>query len=186
MRYAPILVAIVLLSPTSARAQGLDAEYAPERQIRVPELVAPEPEPDMDRARPYREGQLVPPGHEVVTTYHGPLLGSGVALLAFHWVLSLVLARTDLSFAEDGVERAEGRNNPLMAPLIGPFVALGTDAERPGAEYALLAVDGIAQLGGLTMAMIGLTLRQRWLVPLAPAELGVRAGPGGARLELRF
>lgn len=180
------LLGIGLSSATTVRAQGLDAEFAPERQIRVPDIDAEEPEIDERRSRRYRDGQLVPPGYEVVTTYHGALLGSGAALFAFHWVLGVVLAKTDLSISDDGSVRDESRNNALMAPLWGPFIALASERGRPGGESALLALDGIAQIGGLAMAMLGLSLRQKWLVPIELADLALCVTPAGATLDLRF
>lgn len=180
------LVVIGLSSTARVRAQGLDAELAPERQIRVPDIEAEEPEIDEREARAYRDGQLVPPGYEVVTTYHGPLLGSGAAIFAFHWVLGVVLARTDLALGDAEDARAESRNNPLMAPLIGPFVALAGEEGRPGGESALIALDGVAQIGGLAMAMLGLTLRQKWLVPIDLADLALGITTRGATLDVRF
>ncbi|HEX5634269.1 MAG TPA: hypothetical protein VFX50_13610, partial [Gemmatimonadales bacterium] len=113
----------------------------------------------------------------VVTTYHGPLLGTGAALFGFHWILSAVLAQTDFRIGEDTRTRDPSRNNPLSAPLVGPFIALGTEEGRPPEERAVLALDGIAQVGSLCMAMAGLVLEQQWLV---------RVTAGGAVLSLAF
>ncbi len=157
-------------------------DAAPEQQIRVPQLQLEEPpDPDERPSRRYRQGALIPPGYVLTTTYNSPLLGTGAALLSFHWILSLVLARTDLSLAPDSAVRKEGRNNALMAPLVGPFIALGTDDDRPGAEYALLTLDGVAQLGSLAMIAAGLTLREKWLVPVEVDVAGT-----GTTVRLRF
>ncbi len=132
-------------------------------------------EAERDRARPYRDGQLVPPGHEVITTFHGPLLGAGTALFGFHWVLGLVLSQVDFRLDGSDAARPEARNNPLMVPLVGPFIALGTDDARPAAETAVLVLDGVAQIGSLGMIALGITLRQKWLVRIQPtgADLAI-------------
>lgn len=171
------LVLAVLAGASPAQGQGLPGGYAPERGVRLPSRLPVEDEDVLDErdddVRPYRPGMLVRPGYHVVTTYHGALLGTGTALFAFHWVLSLVLARADLRLDSGEVVRPDARNDALMAPLIGPFIALGTERERPDAEMALFALDGVAQVGSLVMAMSGLLIEQRWVVRVEPTGVAV-------------
>jgi hypothetical protein len=134
-------------------------------------------EPDVEL--PEADDEPVAPHREVVTTYHTGALASGIVLLGFNWVLGLVVARAEVTLADRDTPRPEARNNPLMAPLVGPFIALGTDDERPGGEIALLLVNGIAQLGGLALVTVGLSFSQRHVVE-------VSLGPGGASLSGRF
>ncbi len=174
-------------APTRALAQGVSGEYAPERGVRMP-TAPPELGHTGDRvrdARRYREGQLVPPGHEVVTTYHGPLLGAGTALFGFHYILSVVLSQTDFRLGRDVRVRDEARNDALMAPLLGPFIALATERSRPVDEMALVALDGVAQIGSLAMAMSGLVLKQEWLMR-SERDVSVRVSATGLRLALAF
>ena len=173
-----MMLAAVVGVPAAAAAQGVDADLAPERGLWVGDLPPrdPEDEEERERERPYREGALVPPGYRVTTGYHAPLLGTGAAVLSFHWVLSVALAQVDFSLEGEPARRVVARNDALMAPVIGPFIALGTDSERPSGEYALLVVDGVMQVGGLLMVALGLAIKTKWLTPVgdARAPLAVR------------
>ena len=73
----------------------------------------------------------------------------------------------------------------VVAPLIGPFVALGAEEGRPAGEIALLVGDGVAQVGSLAMVVTGLLLRQRWLVP-SGGDVSFAITPAGARLDIAF
>jgi hypothetical protein len=119
--------------------------------------------------------------HQVVTSYHTGALASGIVLFGFNWVLGVVVSRAELSLDDEEADRPAARNHPLMAPLVGPFIALGTDEARPGGEVALLLVNGLAQVGGVALAMVGLSIEERRLVPIA---LSLR--PTGAALAVAF
>jgi hypothetical protein len=79
---------------------------------------------------------------------------------------------------------------PVYIPVVGPFIQMGflnNDVNRT-AYLAGLAFDGIVQLGGLTMIILGATLRhrvpimaQRWQV--SPTIL---SGGTGLAYSLRF
>ena len=168
------VIAAVLLATSAVAAQGLPGGVTPERGVRLPSP-APDVQPDAISGDdgPWERtswrhvpGEDVPVGYRVVTTYHGALLGTGSALFGFHWLLSVVLSESDFRIDDGRLARDEGRNAPLIAPLIGPFIALGTEADRPAAEQVLLALDGVAQMGSLAMAMAGLLLPQHWLVKI--------------------
>ncbi len=127
------------------------------------------------RSFPYEPGDDVPDGYRVVTTYNGPLLGSGGALFAFHYVLAVVLSSSDFTIGTGSEERDDARNDALIVPLMGPFIALGTEADRPVEEQVLFALDGIAQVASFSVAMSGLMLKQQWLLEIQPTGVRVSA-----------
>ena len=87
---------------------------------------------------------------------------------------------------------------PLFAPVLGPFIALGTsdlDFARDGYVGAFLVLDGLAQVGAAALLITGLAKDVRLLVrdrdltkpPPATGFLpDVRVGPGSTSLTWRF
>jgi hypothetical protein len=84
---------------------------------------------------------------------------------------------------------------PLFVPGIGPFITIATaDAENVGAF--LLAIDGLGQLTGITLACLSAVVRDTWLqriptgVPLGDSadssRVRVNAGLGHATIAVDF
>jgi hypothetical protein len=83
----------------------------------------------------------------------------GASLFALTYVASAFSATTGYT-ADDGTTSSRAA---MWVPLVGPFVTLGST--RPAGEDALLVLDGLAQLGGLTLFVYGLTASTPAVVP---------------------
>jgi hypothetical protein len=170
----------------AASAQGVDPGRVPESGTRPSAL--PEPAPPSERPVvqiPYDPERPIPEGF---VRRSGPRVGimmGGAALFGFAYATSVVLAVTDAELTESDVEEVEAsrHNQALLAPLIGPFAALGTSNRTPG-ESVLLTVDGVLQAGGLAMFLVGLATREHWL-ERAP-KVGWSLSPSYAGLSLSF
>jgi hypothetical protein len=51
--------------------------------------------------------------------------------------------------------------SPLFAPIVGPFIAIGTTNSSGGTP--LLVLDGLAQLAGMTMLICGAAIEEKYL-----------------------
>lgn len=126
----------------------------------------------------YEEGEVVPPGYHVETRAHRGLVIGGAVTFSSAYLLSVLGA---VSGATDG-PKGPKRYLPLLVPVGGPFITIGT-ADSKGAGTALLTLDGLAQVGGVALFIIGLSTDQALLVrndvrtSFVPAvELGPRSG----------
>jgi hypothetical protein len=189
MRTRVLAVFALLAFPAVARAQHVPSEVSPERQTLLPsslhptyEVAAPEPDEIQDRWMP---GDAVPPGYHVEHGPDGALLAVGGATFAFGYVLAVVLARADVPFLAGEGATAVGRNDPLYAPLIGPFIAAGR-ADRGADEIAVLCVDGALQLGGLALFAGGLAVPRAYLERDDGSDVRFSLRPGGAALDVTF
>jgi 16S rRNA U516 pseudouridylate synthase RsuA-like enzyme len=115
------------------------------------------------------------------------LVGGGIGMLGGAWLLSAVFAAA--AMGDDGSLLGSNHDPedwaPLFVPLAGPFIAIGTlEADSQGA--LLLALDGIAQLGGLTLIIVGATVKRTYLVRTAELEfeLAPTIGPTAQGLGL--
>jgi hypothetical protein len=107
---------------------------------------------------PYAEGDPIPDGYRVTRSFNGGVFAAGLAVFAFSYGLSLVVAASE----------SEGRHDALYAPLIGPWVTLGTDDGRPGGEIGLFVAAGLFQASGMGLIALGLGRERLWLVKVAP------------------
>jgi hypothetical protein len=166
---------------------------------------SPAPAPELQRpspgvgfypaALPYVEGQPVPDGYRLDSSSNtGLMVGGLLTLLAGYGAAFVVASGNDF---ENGTQW-------LVVPVIGPWGALASrenpcagidvmNAEIEDAEciekaldeaqlIAFLTVDGIAQVVGATLFLIGAASREKVLlrndiagVHLAPSGLGRRA-----------
>jgi hypothetical protein len=124
---------------------------------------------------PYAPGGPVPEGFRISRGFDSGLFAAGVAIFGFSYAMSVVLAVSDVSLVEtDREDEPTGRNRALYAPLIGPWVALGT-MDRPGGEVALLIADGVVQAAGLSLVAVGLGTERLWLVRASAGAVSVTA-----------
>lgn len=158
-----------------------DEDDAPRR--RRPKARAPRP-----RKLVWKPGEAIPFGYE---EREGPslrLLIGGLASAGALYVGSTISAYI-LTFG------GQPQLAPLFVPGIGPFITIGTaDAEDTGAF--LLAVNGLGQLTGITLACLSAVGRDTWLqripsgVPLDDsvdaARLRFDAGLGQATFAVEF
>jgi hypothetical protein len=134
-------------APRTAQAQGNAAPASVPAPAPAPASApAPAPAPAPASAR-----APLPPRPAAVW--------GGASLFALTYVASAFSATTGYT-ADDGTTSSRAA---MWVPLVGPFVTLGST--RPAGEDALLVLDGLAQLGGLTLFVYGLTASTPAIVP---------------------
>ncbi len=104
------------------------------------------------------DSQPVPPGYHPVQHIRKDLVIAGASLFGSLYLLSALVAAGD-------ADAHQGSSNPagaLWIPGIGPFIQIA----QTGSEVAglFLAIDGLIQVGGLTMFTIGLAAPKTELV----------------------
>jgi hypothetical protein len=147
-----------------------------------PYAYLPPPIPLIPPTLPYVEGRPIPNGYHMETRTNKPLLISGLSLFFLAYGISLGVG---LVFVSAG-GNASGEFAPLLVPLAGPFIALGTVKEAS----ATMTLDGVTQSAGVLLAVIGAVATETILVrndrktSLATPELLV--GPGSAAVRWNF
>lgn len=129
------------------------------------------------RTLPYDEGQPIPQGY---TRREKPRLGliiGGAVTLGVSYLLSLMAFVIDdsVSCVEfDGSGGCDETSDlwPLAIPVAGPFLTIGTtDGEQD--SLTILLLDGLAQVGGVVMLVLGVTSKKTVLVRNDLAEVHV-------------
>lgn len=122
----------------------------------------------------YEEGDPIPPGyHRETSIRKGLVIGGAVTFGAMYLFSALTAAAvSDTSESDDFA--------PLFIPVAGPFVTIGT-SNAPAAGAVILAIDGIAQAGGLAMLIIGLTVQSDELVRNDVGSQRIRVVPVGGK-----
>jgi len=117
---------------------------------------------------PYEEGDPIPPGYRLDSRVRKGLVIGGAVTFGVPWFFSAMIA----SIVDSGSIRSDAW--PLFIPALGPFIAMGTlDSEGAGTFW--LALDGVAQAGGLAMLIAGIVAQEKRLV---------RIGESGASMTL--
>jgi hypothetical protein len=136
----------------------------------------------------------VPQGYTMVDTVNSRLLVPGITLFATGWVLSVLIAgvgssaeKEDADDAADGVTAGDWM--PLYAPVVGPFIAIGTLDPSPAGTGVLLA-DGVLQVGGVIGIVGGIISRKYKLLRTGYGALTVSPVAGsnlrGLHARMRF
>jgi hypothetical protein len=144
--------------------------------------------------RRYRESAMdpdnPPPGYHTETRIRTGLVVGGAVMFAVPYLLSV-------SGAISGEAGGSTEYNPLFAPVVGPFIALSTthvfiatsDAlQQVGRVFGAmgLILDGIFQVTGATMLIVGLAAPKEVVVPNSPLEPTLSFGPTGASARWAF
>lgn len=114
----------------------------------------------------YEEDQPIPAGYHLRTKVRGGLIGGGAGMLGGMWVLSVIIgavgnAGHDRGLGGDGSEPW----TPMFFPVVGPFITMGTaSSDLSSGGAAMLALDGVAQVGGAAMIVLGIALPKKQLV----------------------
>ncbi len=118
-----------------------------------------QPQDTRPRIMDYEDGEAVPSGYHVRTKLRTGLIGGGAGLLGGLWALSFIVG-----LAGDGATyNGDGGWAALYIPVVGPWAAMATlHADSGGAAF--LALDGLGQLGGATMMVLGFVLPRKQLV----------------------
>ena len=141
----------------------------------------PEPPSEID----YEEGQPIPPGYRPEEKIRKGLVIAGACVFGGVYLVNVIMVAT---MAPEAVERGEGPEW-LYVPLVGPFIAIAAIEDMNAGIGALLAIDGLAQVGGLAMFIAGLAAKKKVLVrdyTMGGIELTPTIGVGSAGAQLRF
>lgn len=111
------------------------------------------------REMPYDPTQPIPPGYQVESRVNRGLVIAGGVTFASTYGLSVLAS---IAFATESQREAD-RFLPLLVPLGGPFITIGT-SDAKGTETMLLLMDGLGQVAGVTMFIIGMTSKTDMLV----------------------
>lgn len=155
-------------------------------------------QPTADRL-PYRDGKPVPPGYSVDIVPRRGMIAGGAALAGGLHMISMISAialdaeADQVITDEQGGQRTDpefsGRYTPLFIPLVGPFIAVKT-SDANGTGSAILIMNGVAQVTGLSLVLSGLIATKKELVrddavSFTVAPLAAEGG-GGVSLEGSF
>jgi len=138
---------------------------------------------------PYEEGESVPLGYQVKTRPVRALVIAGSVTFGVTYLLSLLTAATVLAANPDS--SGSKSLTPLFAPVVGPFITIGT-VKADGAGSLWLVLDGLAQTAGAVMLIYSLAAEEKYLhrAPQTAAELlshpMVLVGPGSTSLRWKF
>lgn len=117
------------------------------------------PQDSRPRYLDYEEDQPIPQGYHLRTKARTGLIGGGAGLLGGTWFVSLMVGLI-----------GDGANNPgdggwaaLYVPVAGPWIAIDT-LHSDGTGTPFLVLDGVAQLGGAAMIVLGAVLQEKRLV----------------------
>lgn len=165
------------MPPGPGPAYGPGYGYAPPSNYGMPPQYAPIwPAPRY--IYDYEPGEQVPPGYHVETRAHRGLVIGGAVTFSSAYLLSILGA---VAGATDG-GKGPKKYLPLLIPAAGPFVTIGT-ANSEGAGTALLMLDGMAQVGGVVLFIVGMSTDQELLVRndvrtgfVPRVDLGPRSG----------
>jgi hypothetical protein len=128
------------------------------------------------------DGQRIPLGYRLEERSNKPLIASGLSLFALAYGLSLGVGLAVVTVGGSDSEEFA----PLLVPLAGPFIALGTLPEAS----ATMTLNGITQTAGLIMTFIGIFATEQVLVridaPVASATPEILIGPGTAGARWQF
>ncbi|MBM4360824.1 MAG: hypothetical protein FJ096_22200 [Deltaproteobacteria bacterium] len=133
----------------------------------------------------HEPGQIVPPGYRVEQRARRGLVIAGSVTAGVPFVVSFL---TGLSIGLSGSRREGEAFWPLMLPVVGPFVTMGTSGSE-GAGTLWLALDGLAQVGGVAMLVGGLVAKTPKLVretPTVSLVPSVDVAPGRASATWTF
>ncbi len=134
------------------------AGYAPPPGYAVPPGYAPygyDNEKEMKKLiKRWEPGEPIPAGYHVEEKPKLALAITGGVLFGTFWLFS---AAGGVSASHDN---GDDKYLPLVAPVVGPFIAMGTVPRRGDSDTALidfgLALDGLVQAGGAAMLVAGL------------------------------
>ncbi len=132
----------------------------------------------------YYADQPTPDGYYLTSRPRYGLIGAGAGILGGTWLVSMGTA-IYLDSEPDGSNDPNFDDNywPLFIPVAGPFVAIGT-ADSSGTGAAILALDGVVQMGSLAMIIAGFVspktelVRKEWHFEVTPVMSDSFAGVG--------
>ncbi len=143
---------------------GLGAPQAPPLDYPAPASPPPYYAPALvpPATLPYEEGEPIPNGYVIKKRSVRSLLIGGSVTFGTTYLVSLIFGA---ALAAGGVSDGQ-RYLPLVAPIVGPFITIGTVGS--GAGTPVLVLDGLLQLGGMTLLLCGAAMDEKFLQHTAP------------------
>jgi len=146
------------------------------------------PAPEQPAEMPYLEGQPIPPGYHQDTKARTGLIAAGAAVFGGLWLVSAGVGLAYQELQDDLASAVEKKSKdkewPLVIPLAGPFITIGTAHAQQEASF-LLVVDGLGQCAGVAMFIAGFAAPKQVLVYDGSAKVMVlptNMGTSGAGL----
>ena len=133
--------------------------YAPAPQYAPPPGYAYPPPalPERPKTLDYEDGDPVPAGYHARTkTRKGLLIGGAVMFGCTYLISATVAASFDKTTRQADFQ-------PLYIPAAGPFITISSASSYGLGTFALV-IDGLAQAGGLAMAVAGIAAKKTELV----------------------
>jgi len=129
---------------------------------------------------PYVEGMQLPPNATVETRVRKGMIAGGIAMFVAGYVSMVLVYTLSSGFGGDPP-------GTTLIPAIGPFFLM-PDASQDG--RILLGLDALLQIGGLTMLVLGATLKSKIVTWYGDSRIRVtpmasRSG-GGMGMALSF
>ena len=196
----------LLASSTLAGAQGAVAQAPPPAQAPLPAQAPPPAQPYPPQGPPpatydqyveshtYRQGDPIPRGYHLEEQMRGGLVKAGIIVTAIPYAIAV--------FAAIGADYAN-KSGWLVVPWVGPWLTLGqrrypcrVDEAGQGPSNSLkcvgevflmtgLILDGLVQVGGGALLLVGILNTKPVLVPddqakihITPMNVGSGYGAG--------
>ena len=118
-----------------------------------------QPQDTRPRVLDYEDGEPIPSGYHVRSKVRTGLIGGGAGMLGGMWLVSTLMGLVGDGWNDPG----DGGWAALYIPVVGPFAAIATlHADSTGAAF--LALDGLVQVGGAAMIVLGVALPKKTLI----------------------
>jgi hypothetical protein len=156
----------------SSGALALTAALFVPAVARADEAQAPQPAQDSSVPQGAPSGPTatgVPAGYHVEKQTRRGLVIVGASVFGGTYFTTVLFAAT----ASVALHGTMDQLAPFFVPIVGPFMSISS--MDPASNQILWAADGVAQVAGLTMAIVGLTVPRTVLVrnPSGTAEVSV-------------
>ena len=136
---------------------------------------------------PYEEGMEIPEGGQITRRVRLGMLIPGAIL----FVVPYLSTALSYSFLKDVRSSSRQPQGILLVPVLGPWLAipnLDENFEDMGRESGTrrfwLTLNGLVQLAGLTMAIVGAIPRKYVTYYASGVQITPRVGPDGGGLDL--
>jgi hypothetical protein len=127
----------------------------------------------------YVEGMQLPPNAQIETRVRKGMIAGGVAMFVAGYISMVFVYSFASAFGDPP--------GTMLIPAIGPFFIM-PDASQDG--RILLGLDALLQIGGLTMLILGSTLKTKYVTWYGDSRIRVTPmasrGGGGMSMSLSF
>jgi hypothetical protein len=170
LSYALVAGAVCAAALPASAQVVVNPPAAPQAQVVVNPPAAPQAQVVVNSPAPV-EAQVATSGR---AGNREGLIWSGLTMFAVSYSVAVISgAAVNNTCTSNNCDYSLGGRNWLFAPLVGPFIAMGdiqgTSAGQATAR-ALLALDGLVQVGGAAMLVIGLVLNSTSQAPAVAAR----------------